>query len=73
MSEVEIPVPVQRGTRVTATDLDCGESETVVIENDYLVICDGDRYVDGVQVYPGTGTAVITVKRKGANSQERAR
>lgn len=72
MSEVEIPVPVKRGTRVTAVDLDSGESETVEIENDYLVICDGDRYIDGIQVY-ANGTAVITVKRRWASSsQERS-
>lgn len=54
------------GTRITCEDVDTGESEAKVIENDWLVICDGDRYVDGIQVYPGTGTAVITVKRRRA-------
>lgn len=52
------------GTSVTATDVDTGESETKVIENDFVVICDGDRYIDGVQAYPGTGTQVVTIKRR---------
>lgn len=51
------------GTRVTATDMTTGESSTVEIFNDYVVIADGDRYIDGIQVWPKTGTAVITVKR----------
>lgn len=29
------------GTRVTCTDIDTGDTETRVIENDYVVICDG--------------------------------
>jgi hypothetical protein len=52
------------GTRVTCEDVETGESESEVIENDYLVVCDGDRYIDGIQIYSGTGTAVITVKRR---------
>ena len=30
------------GTRVTCTDIDTGDTETRVIENDYAVICDGE-------------------------------
>lgn len=51
------------GTRVTCEDVATGESETQVIENDWLVICDGDRYLDGIQAYPSTGTVVLTIKR----------
>lgn len=50
-----------QGTRVTATDVSTGESESVVIENDFIVITDGTRYLDGVQVY-GNGTTVVTIK-----------
>ena len=52
------------GTRVTCTDVETGDSETVEIKNDYVVICDGDRYVHTTQVYPGPGTAIITIKRR---------
>lgn len=52
------------GTRVTCTDLDAGDTETVVIENDYVVICDGDKYVDGITSYPSAGTTVITIKTR---------
>lgn len=31
------------GTRVTSTDPDTGDTETVVIENDYVVVCDGNK------------------------------
>lgn len=58
------------GTEVTATDLDTGESETVRIENDYLIITDGNRYLDGVQVY-ANGTAVVTIRRGDAPKETR--
>lgn len=48
------------GTRVTAEDVDTGEVESEVIENDFIVICDGNRYLDSVQAYRN-GTQVITV------------
>ena len=50
------------GTRVTCTDVETGESETAVIENNYVVICDGDRYVDGYVMH-ANGTVVVTIKR----------
>ena len=56
------------GIRVTVTDLDTGESDSAVIKDDYVVICDGDRYVSGIRVHPTTGTAVITVKRREASA-----
>lgn len=49
------------GTRVTATNLATGESQTVELRDDYVVVCDGDRYVDGMQIY-GNGTVVVTLK-----------
>ena len=55
------------GTEVTCRDVDTGESETQRIENDYLVVCDGNRYIDGVQAYPGTGTHIITIKVRAAD------
>ncbi|GAB3884486.1 hypothetical protein [Terrabacter terrigena] len=53
-----------QGTRVTCEDLDTGESQSAVIANDFLVITDGNRYLDGVQHYPGTGTTILTIKTR---------
>ena len=50
-----------KGVRVTATDLETGESESVVIDNDYVLICAEDRYQSGVQRH-ASGTTVLTVK-----------
>lgn len=52
------------GTRVTCEDVDTGESESVVIENNHVVIVDGNRHVDSIQHSPTTGTTVITIKTK---------
>lgn len=52
------------GTRVTCTDIDTGDTESRVIENDYVVICDGNRYVDAVSSYPKAGTVVVTIKTR---------
>ena len=59
--------PVERvvlGTRVTCTDIDTGDTETRVIENDYVVICDGDKYIDGFTVNTRPGTVVVTIKTR---------
>lgn len=53
------------GTRITCTDVDTGESESRTIVNDFCLVCDGDRYVDGVAKY-ANGTTVITIKRRPA-------
>lgn len=50
------------GTRVTATDVETGESESVVIENNYIVITDGDREVTHTNLF-ANGTAIITIKK----------
>lgn len=52
------------GTRVTALDIDAGDSESRVIKDDYDLVTDGDCYVHGVVTYPN-GTHVITVKNVG--------
>ena len=52
------------GTRVTCEDVDTGESESVVIENNHVVIVDGNRHVGSIRHYPTTGTTVITIKTK---------
>ena len=54
------------GTRVTCEDIETGETDSQVIENNYVVITDGNTHVSDVQHYPGTGTTVLTIKRKQA-------
>jgi hypothetical protein len=51
------------GTRVTCEDLETGESESRVIQDDYILVTDGAIALDSVQVY-SNGTVVLTVKRK---------
>jgi len=51
-----------KAIKVTVTDPDSGEvlAERVV-ENDYVILTAGNRYVDGVQTH-ANGTHVLTVK-----------
>lgn len=37
-----------------------------VMDDDYLLICTGGCYQDGLQVYPKVGTHVITIKGRKA-------
>ena len=57
------------GTRVTATEVDHPEiTESQVIKDDYCLTVDGECYVSAIQVYPATGTHIITIRnvaRKG--------
>ena len=50
------------GTKVTSEDLATGEHESKVIEDDWMLVTDGDVYLHGVQRY-ANGTTVLTVKR----------
>jgi secreted PhoX family phosphatase len=61
------------GTRVTAEDLDDGEPVVRVIKDDYNLVTDVDCEVTGIQVYPGTGTHVITVRNVGGKRLGRLR
>lgn len=56
---------VRAGTEVTSRDLDAGQSQTVTIKDDYVLVTDGDCTVTGVQSYPESGTHVITVRNVG--------
>ena len=50
-------------TRITCTDIDTGESESVEIGPDqFLVVLGGNRLIHSEQVY-GNGTNVVTIKR----------
>lgn len=53
----------EAGIRIDITDLATGQTESRVIWNDFTIVCAGDRYLDNVQAY-GTGTQVLTVKRR---------
>ncbi len=53
-------------TEVTARDTDTGESQTVTITDDYVLITDGSCERSGVQAH-GNGTHVITVKGRKAH------
>ena len=57
------------GINVTATDVDTGESDSVVIENDYVLICDGTCTMS-VQAH-ANGTHVITIKGRSAAGEDR--
>lgn len=49
--------------RVTTTDTETGESESIEIEDDWVLTCAGDYYLHHVTKH-ANGTAVITVKRR---------
>jgi hypothetical protein len=49
------------GTRVTCTDVDTGQSDSVEIMNNYVVITDGTYYVAHEQRH-ANGTVVLTLK-----------
>lgn len=53
------PVPAGK-VRVTCED-DQGEPESQLIENDYVLVCAGNRYLDGVVAH-ANGTVVLTIK-----------
>lgn len=48
-------------TRVTCEDIETGESESQVVTDDYVLVCDGSAYVAHVQAH-ANGTHVITIK-----------
>ena len=50
------------GTRVTAKDISTGESDSVELLDDYILITDGKCELTHTQVY-ANGTHVLTVKR----------
>lgn len=52
------------GTEVRCTDLETGDYEESTILNDYVIVTDGDRYVDNIVVHPG-GTVVVTIRNGG--------
>lgn len=53
-----------KGTKVTAEDLDSGDTEIRVIHDNYVLVTDGDCHLAGVQKHED-GTHVITVRNAG--------
>lgn len=51
-----------KGIRVTITDLATGDSQSADIMDDYVLITAGTARQTAVQVYPKSGTHVLTVK-----------
>lgn len=50
--------------RVTTTDLENPtDTQTADIDNNYIVVCAGDHYVDGLVAY-SNGTVVLTIKKR---------
>jgi hypothetical protein len=50
------------GIKVTVTDLKTGQSRSHVIQDDYVLVCAGNRYLAHTNAF-GNGTHVLTVKR----------
>lgn len=50
---------------VVATEVKTGESDEVTVTNDYVLICDGRRYLADTLVEPD-GTHVLTIKQRPA-------
>jgi hypothetical protein len=57
------------GTEVTCKDIETGESETQIIEDNYVVITDGRCFISHIQSYPGSGTTVLTIKKGAADDE----
>lgn len=49
-------------TRVTATDLRTGESQTAEIQDNYVIVCAGTCHVAHENHYPKSGTVQLTIK-----------
>lgn len=52
---------MSKGIRVTVEDLQSGESESTVIDNDYVLITAGTCYRSHVNAH-ANGTHVLTIK-----------
>lgn len=48
--------------QVTVEDLTTGDKEVKVFDNDYLLICAGNKHLEHTQDYPTKGTTILTIK-----------
>lgn len=53
---------MSKGIEITVRDLETGEVETKVIENDYALVTAGTCHLAHTQLYPKSGTHVLTLK-----------
>lgn len=53
--------------RVTVEDLATGETETVEIKDDYVILAAGSCYIHHVQSY-ANGTHILTIKGRGGDA-----
>lgn len=51
--------------QITVLDLETGDIETKTIENDWVLICHGNKYLSHTSQYPTKGTVVLTIKTDG--------
>lgn len=58
---------VAKGIKITVEDLETGECDSRVIDNDYMLVTAGNRYLSSVSANPVTGTATLVVKREGTD------
>lgn len=49
--------------RVTSTDIETGDEETVEIEDNFVLVCAGNRYLAHENIY-GNGTTQLTIKTR---------
>ena len=47
--------------RVTSVDIENGDAETVDIEDNFVLVCAGNKYLAHEQIY-ANGTTVLTIK-----------
>lgn len=53
---------MSNGTRITCEDVETGETDSVVIKDDYLIVTDGTCNVSHRQHF-ANGTVQVTIKR----------
>lgn len=51
-----------KGIKVTVEDLETGDTESVVIWDNYSLICAGSCHVTHEQLFPMSGTVQLTIK-----------
>ena len=63
---------MSEGVRVTTTDLDNGDTETVVFNDNYVIVNHGVSYLSSLVAY-ANGTAILTVKKAASAGEARGK
>ena len=53
-----------KGVRVTVEDLNTGQSESVIVKDNWVITTQGTCDVTSRQEYPKSGTTVLTIKKR---------